>query len=174
MIWVLTVAWLPVDAELEAWLTSTLERTLRVGTLLTTASIVVQAFINILKKKSTEIITDNPSHSLIFSTEIYQADNWHSWQSWCHILSNSHSTTKLLVLSVHNSPSQCLWSADNLYPGWHSHTLLPFLLMHISSQSPFLFLQGSITKWHTQSFNKTYNIVNSKDLFNIKFAATKL
>lgn len=29
-------------------MTSTLERTLRVGTLLTTASIVVQAFINIL------------------------------------------------------------------------------------------------------------------------------
>lgn len=73
MIWVLTVAWLSVDAQLEAWMTSTLERTLRVGTLLTTASIVVQAFINIFKK-SIENITDNFSHLLNFSTELYQAD----------------------------------------------------------------------------------------------------
>lgn len=50
-------------------MTSTLERTLRVGTLLTTASIVVQAFINIFKK-SIENITDNFSHLLNFSTEI--------------------------------------------------------------------------------------------------------
>lgn len=54
-------------------MTSTLERTLRVGTLLTTASIVVQAFINIFKK-SIENITDNFSHLLNFSTELYQAD----------------------------------------------------------------------------------------------------
>lgn len=75
MIWVLTVARLPVDAQLEAWMTSTLERTLRVDTLLTTASVVVQAFINFFKRKSTEIITDNSSHSLIFSTEIYRVDD---------------------------------------------------------------------------------------------------
>lgn len=112
MIWVLTVAWLPVDAQLEAWMTSTLERTLRVGTLLTTASIVVQAFINIFKK-SIENITDNFSHLLNFSTELYQADTWHSWQSWYLILSTKlyysqfithpHSASGQLTTCIHGN-----------------------------------------------------------------------
>lgn len=122
MIWVLTVAWLPVDAQLEAWMTSTLERTLRVDTLLTTASVVVQAFINFFKRKSTEIITDNSSHSLIFSTEIYRVDDWHSWcllipnlisNSQHHHQTHPHSASGQLITciqgNIHTLDCRCYW-----------------------------------------------------------------
>lgn len=164
MIWVLTVAWLPVDAQLEAWMTSTLERTLRVGTLLTTAAIVVQAFINIFKK-SIENITDNfsqlssikliPDTADNHGTSYYQPNSTFS-QFITHPHSASGQLTTCIHGNIHTLCYHCCWC------------------MYVHSLHFCFCRDQSLNNIHIVLIKHTSIKSNSKDLFNIEFSATKL